>query len=268
MKRGNRNFEERVSVSSDAMPDYVRMDINLFDVNNCHNLKLQDLDLRFNHELERNKSRFKVISSHVKTKRILSVTFVFIVMSLIFYGLSSVALKHTSDIISLVSDGSLNSFDFAASESVLVYTLNAFNLFLQLALIMLLFVLILGFFIKRPFARINDGKKMLLILDDVGFYKIDIDLSRNYSNGLDELYFVQFAKSEMNVNLFRHIKSVSYFSSYSKTCSDRKFYVLDLPNETSTYSNRFDLEFVRKEFSKKNFKYLCNYLDASESGGE
>lgn len=268
MKRGNRNFDERVNVSTHEMPDYFRMDINLFDVNNCHNLKLQDLDLRFNHELERNKSRFKVISSHVKTKRVLSVSFVFIVMSLIFYIMSSIALQHTKEIISLISEDGLSSFDLAANESVLVYTLNAFNLFLQFALIVLLFVLILGFFIKRPFVRINDGKKMLLILDNVGFYKIDIDLSKNYSNGLDELYFVQFAQSEMNVNLSRHIKSVSYFSSYSKTCSDRKFYVLDLPNDSSTYSNRFDLEFVRKEFSKKNFKYLCSYLDDSENGGE
>lgn len=271
MLKGNRNFVEEPEVDKgDGYSNYDRMDVNIFDAYNCSNLQLQDLDLNFSRELNINSSRFDVIQSYPRKKKVIRNSIIMFVVSLVLYIVSIFISKYAKDIILMVvgndPNASISTYDLTASVSVLKYVMSEFQLFLGIFFIILAFMLVLGIFIQRPFFKLNNGKRFVLILDDVGFYKVDIDITDFYENNLDDLYFVQFVENHLNQSLKGCVKCVSYFSSYVKSMSDSKCYVLDLPNDTITYSNEYDLEFCKKDFKNSDYKKLVNYLDESQDG--
>lgn len=273
MRKGNRNFCEEPSVDvGDGYINYDRMDVNIFEVYNCNSLKLQDLDLNFAKELSKNPSRFSIIESFPRKKKIIKNFSWLAIVSVVLYLISVFVSKYAKDIVLMVvgSDPNvvISTFDLNASVSVLQYVMSQFQLFLNVFALFLLFLFIIGVCVVKPFFKLNNGKRFVLILDEVGFYKVDIDITDFQDNNLADLYFVQFVESQINQSLAGCVKSVSYFSSYCRTMSDSKYYVLDLPNDSITYSNEYDLEFCRKDFRNKDFKKLVNYLDDSEDGDD
>lgn len=272
MRRVSRNFDgfdEAVFLSNKLEYDksYSTMNINLFDLVTESNLALQELDYKFYNELEVNENRFKVILSKPRTKKVFKATLYAIIVLLMTILISYFSEKNLEPIIKYFQP-SMGEYDVKLTIIVMSYILKQVQLYSQLILVFLVILLVLSAFIIKPFMSTKDGYYTCLILDDVGFYKIVLDYSNFHDNNLDNLYFVRFAESVLSMNLINHVKSVSYYSSYSRSMKDKKYYILDLPNDSISFNNEYDLEFYVKDFSKKDYRKLVEYLDSTEDSGE
>ena len=268
MKRSNRNFYEREEILE--LPDefrygnsYSAINTNLFNLETYNNLPLQELDYKFLNEFEKNEERFKVIFSNFGKKKLAKRMFILSIVLVLILLVSYLVTNNLYSIVHLaITD--LNESELKLAQSVTEFIIDQIQIVCQIGIIISLFISFLGFAITRPFMSVKNGKRYCLILDDIGFYKIDLDFRGNCENNLSELYFVGYLSSILDYDLEGCVKSVSYFSSYSKTMSDRKYYVLDLPNDTISFSNEYDLEFCRKDFTNKDYKMLVEYLDSTE----
>lgn len=267
MQKSNRDFYKNDDVILEenfTEFDYNGLSINLFNVNHYENLELQDLDYKFINEIDKNPNRFKVYESKEKFKDWFICPGIFVIILTIL----SIVIKHVllpnSSIIVGECFEDLSYLDFSLTVEMFNYILRQSLLFINLIGIILYTLCFLVYLIHKPFFSYRDGKFDVIITDDIGFYLIKYDKSKFYDNGLDKLYFVKYAFSELDLDLNNHICNVSYFSSYSCSMKDSKCYVLDLPNESVDYSNEFDLEFAKKYFNNSDYNELVKYLDETE----
>lgn len=270
MKKSNRNFYERESITDihnePSRQNYNNISININNLEIYGNLTLQELDYMFYNELETNEERFEVVMSKPKMKKPIRFAIRSFVVVIIFWIISNIIMYNLESIISVVFPD-LYANDFYLMKSWLQYLINQFQLVCQVAGVILAFISLVGTILVRPFLSFKSGNKFCLILDNIGFYKIDLDTSRFYDNSLSELYFVRYAGLVLGKDLSNSIKSVSYYSSYSKSNSDKNYYVLDLPNDSITSSSLYDLELCRVDFDKGVYDDLVDYMNMTEDSG-
>lgn len=271
MKKSNRNFYEREEVTE--LPDdlkynqdYNPVGVNIFNLDNFRNLKLQSLDYSFFNQLERDEDSFEVIISKPRLKKQIRVG----LTCLIIIFLVMVCSKF----ISLNVDDFFMAFDIIVGDeetklvnSIIEFLDNYLNLICKALIIVDLVIMAISFLATKSYFSLKDSKRFAIILDNYGFYKVDIDSSKRFKNELNLLYFVKFVDTFMKNSLEDRVESVSYFSTYSKSMKSKKFYVLDLPNDSINFSNAYDLEFCRKDFKKKDYLRLVEYLDETEDSG-
>lgn len=271
VKRSNRDFYDESDVQK--LPDEYRDDfnynglsVNLFNINKSTNLELQDLDYKFISEIDRNPSRFKIYKSKERMKDFCLWPFILLcIFSLLALVLHFLAIPNCRSIVTTVFD-KLEPEDVTITVQLFTYIGKQCIIGLQVLCLITLIISLLTFLIHKPFRSINDGKYKIVITDDVGFYLIECDKSEFHGTGLERLYFVKYACSELGVDLTNCVVSVSYYSSYSCSMRDSKTYVLDLPNDSVNFSNSYDFEFYKGDYSNKDFKSLCEYLDSTEDG--
>lgn len=272
MKKSNRNFYEREEVTE--LPDelkyqqgYNPIGVNLFNLETFRNLQLQSLDYSFYNELNRNEDSFKAIFSKPRMKKPIKNAFRVFIGALVLFlivklvgndvevlfrtfgvALSDETIKVLNDLLALVKDKSTVAFSAVSGVCFAVAMLS--------------------FLGTKKFFSFTGSARSAIILDGMGFYKVDFDLTGVQENELHELYFVKYIEQILDYPLTDKITSVSYFSTYSTSYKSRKSYVLDLPNDSMSFSNSYDLEFYKGDYSKKDYKELVQYLNDTEDSGE
>lgn len=242
--------------------NYDRIDLNIINVKDTRNLDLQDLDLNFSREFESNPNRFKIIKSKNRFKGLLKLNFYcLLLLSLIMV----ISLMLNEVDYSIVNDSYLDSNYFNLSINTVLSLLVKLS-YAGISIVLISTILI--FCLRRPFFKLSKNRYYVIVLDGIGFYKIDLNFNNPNLNKFNDLYLIGFLSNKLSKPVFNYVDSISYYSNYDVVYCDSRLVNIKAPigsldlidNENLTSANYSLLEISRRDLKNLDFKYLLNCL--------
>ena len=166
---------------------------------------------------------------------------------------------------SILNDSYLDSNYFNLSINTVLSLLVKLS-YAGISIVLISTILIIC--LRRPFFKLNKNRYYVIILDGIGFYKIDLNFNNPNLNKFNDLYLIGFLSNKLSKPVFHYVDSISYYSNYDVVYCDSRLVNIKAPigsldlidDENLTSANYSLLEISRRDLKNLDFKYLLNCL--------